>query len=310
MEFTLGGKLNGKASSITWKDGDLSGDEYAVALLTGIAKGAEGEPVGPAAGPYTLTDHLKSPLSTYMLVNQDLFPVDSHDGDEIDMPEEEIDDGPNSEVGRDGNNDDDNGGGVANRLGYGELILNANAGAATCRLPKGGTGGGQFSSCDEGGETAAPTAEGPSLGTKRERAESLARAQQKIVDAPVPSEEAVAKALEEMRRHKEEGARAGGEARGGSAADRRRQRQNLFREWGGEQKGYVVCPWTGLKMHWADPSDAENNPHGYARFERGKIFTKCQGGGYQLSNLIPESFSANRRRNDGRIRDENAENCR
>jgi hypothetical protein len=56
-------------------------------------------------------------------------------------------------------------------------------------------------------------------------------------------------------------------------------------------------------MHWTD--DPEQNPHGYPTFERGKIFTKAQGGGYQLPNLIPESFAANRARNDTPVRKEN-----
>jgi hypothetical protein len=65
----------------------------------------------------------------------------------------------------------------------------------------------------------------------------------------------------------------------------------------------VVCPWTGLKMH--DTDDPELNPKGYPKFEQGKIFTAKQGGGYQLANLIPESFAANRARNDKPTRREN-----
>lgn len=64
-----------------------------------------------------------------------------------------------------------------------------------------------------------------------------------------------------------------------------------------------MCPWTGLKMHWTD--DPKENPKGYPKFERGKIFTKVQGGGYQLPNLIPESFAANRGRGDVPLRKEN-----
>ncbi len=56
-------------------------------------------------------------------------------------------------------------------------------------------------------------------------------------------------------------------------------------------------------MHWTD--DPKLNPKGYPKFERGKIFTKWQGGGYQLPNLIPESKAANASRNDVPIRKEN-----
>jgi hypothetical protein len=137
----------------------------------------------------------------------------------------------------------------------------------------------------------------------KEHVASRKLAQQKIKDAPVPTREQVAKARDELEKAKRGEGRAGGENRGGGSADRRRQRVNLFKEWGGEDKGYIVCPWSGTKMHWSrDPKD---NPKGYETFERGKIFTKAQGGGYQLPNLIPESFEANRSRNDSILRKEN-----
>lgn len=144
---------------------------------------------------------------------------------------------------------------------------------------------------------------------KAEIAASRKQAEAKIADAPVPSKEAVNKARAEIEKYNRgEGTRPGGESRGGSSADRRRQRENLFKEWGGEDKGYIVCPWTGIKMHWTD--DPKKNPDGHPKFERGKIFTKCQGGGYQLTNLIPESFAANRARNDHRVREENSRGCK
>lgn len=134
--------------------------------------------------------------------------------------------------------------------------------------------------------------------------EYYAKAQAKIANAPVPSKEAVAKAQQELANARAGVGRAGGEARGGSAAARRKQRLNLFNEFGGEEHGYATCHSCGLKLHWADPGSADN-PHGYARLERGKIFVKCQGGGYQLPNLLPECFSCNRSRNDKMIREDN-----
>ena len=132
----------------------------------------------------------------------------------------------------------------------------------------------------------------------------LDQALEKIANAPVPSEEAILKAQAELAKARAGLGRAGGESRGGSAAGRRKQRQNLFNEFGGEKRGYVVCHGCGIKMHWDSPGSPAN-PHGYARFERGKIFVKCQGGGYQLPNLLPECFSCNRSRNDQMIRNEN-----
>lgn len=132
-----------------------------------------------------------------------------------------------------------------------------------------------------------------------EREESLKLAQRKVGSAPVPSPEDMTKA----RANLEADGRHGGESRGGSAEDRRKQRRNLFAEFGGKERGYVVCPWTGQKLHWTD--DPKENPEGYPKFERGKIFGKRQGGGYQLHNLIPESYEANRRRQDKSLRPEN-----
>jgi hypothetical protein len=137
-----------------------------------------------------------------------------------------------------------------------------------------------------------------------EREETLVLARKKVVNAPRPTAEAVAKAQAELRAAREGRGRAGGESRGGSAAARRRQRENLFREFGGDKRGYAVCHGCGLKLHYADPGTLVNQ-RGYARLERGKIFVKCQGGGYQLANLLPECFGCNRHRGDYPVRIEN-----
>lgn len=139
----------------------------------------------------------------------------------------------------------------------------------------------------------------------QEHEEARQFAAEKIKNAPVPSEAAVTKARAELAAAQRGEGRAGGEARGGSAADRRRQRQNLFREQGGEERGHICCHGCGIKMHWADPGSPDN-PEGHARFERGKIFVKAQGGGYQLPNLLAECFACNRSRNDQLLRPENA----
>lgn len=190
-----------------------------------------------------------------------------------------------------------------------EDFMADNRGGGICRIPKGTSGGGQFSSCDEGGETeSSGETKGPAepMASEAERKQSLALAKKKIANVPVPSAKAVEKARRELDMARKGLIRAGGYA-GGNATDRKRQRYNLFVEWGGKEKGYVACPWTGLKLHWsADPKD---NPQGYPVLERGKIMVKCQGGGYQLANLLPESFTANRSRGDKRLRAENSEGC-
>jgi len=157
---------------------------------------------------------------------------------------------------------------------------------------------------DLGSVCACETSVGEAFASSDTYQATLDQALAKIADAPVPSDEAIRKAQDELAKARAGVGRAGGESRGGSAAGRRKQRQNLYREFGGEDRGYVVCHGCGIKIHWADPGSLEN-PHGYARFERGKIFVKCQGGGYQLPNLLPECFACNRSRNDKMVRNEN-----
>lgn len=115
----------------------------------------------------------------------------------------------------------------------------------------------------------------------------------KIANAPVPSAASVKRAR----------ALPNSSLASQNSADRRRQRQNLFKEFGGEERGYVVDAATGVKMHWTN--DPEQNPNQYPLFERGRIFTENQGGGYQLPNLIPELYDSNRARGDKPIRKEN-----
>ena len=126
--------------------------------------------------------------------------------------------------------------------------------------------------------------------TPEERKSAYRFAMAKIKAAPKPSGAERVKSVRDAATS----SRIGGEARGGNSYDRKAQRLNLFNEAGGKKKGYIVCPWTGLKMHWSD--DLTQNPKGYPSFERGKIFVKAQGGGYQIPNLIAESYLANRTR--------------
>lgn len=129
-------------------------------------------------------------------------------------------------------------------------------------------------------------------------------ASEKIKNAPRPTQAQIEKAHAELAKAKAGLGRAGGDSRGGSAASRRKQRQNLFDEFGGNERGYVPCHGCGVRMHHASPKDSELNPQGYERFERGKIWVKCQGGGYQLPNLLPECFGCNRSRGDTFVREE------
>lgn len=139
------------------------------------------------------------------------------------------------------------------------------------------------------------------MGSKAEIAEAKAIAKRKIGDAPVPSKVEVEKALRDLKN----ASRPGGESRGGNSRDRRNQRRNLFKEFGGDEKGYIACHGSGVKLHWTD--DAEENPNGYPVLTRGKIFVKRQGGAYRLNNLLPEFLAYNQWRGADLLRQENKE---
>lgn len=164
-----------------------------------------------------------------------------------------------------------------------------------------GPGGGQFTG--SGGGSGGGKLRGATVehATPEERAASRKLARKKVKEAPVPPPEKVKKMRAALEAAKS-GGRPGGDARG-SAASRRQRRRNLFTEWGGDDRGYIACPWTGVKMHWS--SDPAENPKGYVVFEQGKIFVARQGGGYQLPNLIPENPQWNASRNDKTVREEN-----
>jgi hypothetical protein len=140
------------------------------------------------------------------------------------------------------------------------------------------------------------------------------RAAKAIRTAPVPTVEQVEKVRGKLdawksacRAAREKGERVPKlreyyDARGGAAAHRKRARR-VFEAHGGLEKGYVVCHGTGRKMHWTD--DPEQNPHGYPKFEQGKIFVAAQGGDYRDANVLPEHPSYNRLRGNAPLRKEN-----
>lgn len=175
-----------------------------------------------------------------------------------------------------------------------------------------GTGSGGFkpgNTCGRGGGGAAGLHLGDTEPVSPREMKAMAKQVQAKVDAaPVPSKADVTAGREDLRKARLGLIRAGGEKRGNSN-DRKVRAKALFREFGGEERGYVPCPVTGIKMHWAPPTDKVNNPNGYEKFEQGKIFTACQGGRYKLANLIPESFFVNRQRNDKPVRRENLKGC-
>lgn len=90
MKFTATGTRNGKKVSLTWKNGKIiGGDDVCRALVEGAAEGYEGHMVGPAAGPYTKTKHLKDPVSAFCLIEEAAFQIDNLTGDPLPWPPDE-----------------------------------------------------------------------------------------------------------------------------------------------------------------------------------------------------------------------------
>ena len=72
-EFTITGKRNGKRISITWRDGQLSGDRATVLWIKQLAQGYEGTIQGLPGAPATVTRHLSSPYTACALIRS-VFP--------------------------------------------------------------------------------------------------------------------------------------------------------------------------------------------------------------------------------------------
>jgi|SRR5690348_9702140 len=73
VTFALTGARRGAAQdaklvTVTWTDGNLSGDDDAVKWLELLAQECEGRTIRPFVGPMTTTNHLNSPYSAYMLM--------------------------------------------------------------------------------------------------------------------------------------------------------------------------------------------------------------------------------------------------
>ncbi len=71
--FAISGERNGRHITITWTDGELSGDPPTVWWLRQYAKMIEGTMQGQVGGPYTTHDHLASPYTACAIIKS-VFP--------------------------------------------------------------------------------------------------------------------------------------------------------------------------------------------------------------------------------------------
>jgi len=79
MRFTVTTKYG---QSLTWEDGKVSGDPLLVEVLESQAKKREGDFIGKSYLGGTEKDHMNSPLSVYLIL-EELFGELRHEGDKI-----------------------------------------------------------------------------------------------------------------------------------------------------------------------------------------------------------------------------------
>ena len=79
MKFTVTTKYG---QSLTWEDGKVSGDPLLAEVLESQAKKREGDFVGKSYLGGTSKDHMNSPLSVYLILEELLGEL-THEGDKI-----------------------------------------------------------------------------------------------------------------------------------------------------------------------------------------------------------------------------------
>jgi hypothetical protein len=65
-----GGKEEDTRVTVTWTDGELSGDEDAIAMIRELAWMYEGQSLRAIVGPTTTHDHLSNPYTACMLIKR------------------------------------------------------------------------------------------------------------------------------------------------------------------------------------------------------------------------------------------------
>jgi hypothetical protein len=85
-QFTIKGTIRGDVYAVTWQDGRLSGDPFAVDLLQARAYALDDLPVGPMGGPYTGRDHLAIALSSVFIIRGVFDEILEYSDDEPPLP--------------------------------------------------------------------------------------------------------------------------------------------------------------------------------------------------------------------------------
>lgn len=81
MPFTVTGHLAGAAATVTWTNGRLTGDPWAVRAVLERARSLEGTDIGPIEGPYTNRLHMRTPIGAITVIAETFDAVDDVTGD-------------------------------------------------------------------------------------------------------------------------------------------------------------------------------------------------------------------------------------
>jgi hypothetical protein len=87
MTYTVNGTIGPDTHTVTWTDGELSGDAPAVERIHARAEELEGELVGPPTGPFTEVDHLQDGLSALFIMDEVFDAITEATGDVPEAPE-------------------------------------------------------------------------------------------------------------------------------------------------------------------------------------------------------------------------------
>ncbi len=87
MSFSTTGRIGSQTYTVTWEDGEVTGDQDAVDAIEAYADAHEGKLIGSPSGPFTEVDHLSDPLSAAMIMDEIFDEIISEEGDVPELPD-------------------------------------------------------------------------------------------------------------------------------------------------------------------------------------------------------------------------------
>lgn len=87
MSFTVTGRIGAQSYTVTWDEGEITGDDAAVDAIEAYADAHEGKRIGSPTGPFTEVDHLSDPLSAAMIMDEVFDEITAEEGDVPKLPD-------------------------------------------------------------------------------------------------------------------------------------------------------------------------------------------------------------------------------